>query len=864
MLQDLQTLRVLEFPAVLEILAGKTHWPPGRERMEALLPATSLDELQERQNDVAEAIRLLDEGYNPPLGGLEDVRPAIQQAQLGSSLEPEVLMQIREVAGVSRQVGRALKERADRFPRLADRGVVLIPFPKIESEVARCFGPDARMLDSASPKLRALREEIRSLEARMQRSLGAILRESDLAKMLQEPIITQRMGRHVVPVKSEYRSAFPGLVIDQSASGATLFMEPFSLVEQGNQLRSVRLAEKKEMEAILARLSALVGYHADELAMACDELGHFDFLCGLGRYAQDARAQLPEINQEGTIRLNQARHPLLRGHVIPISIEVGQGFDTLVVTGPNTGGKTVTLKCVGLSVLMGLSGCPVPCASGSSIPFLRAVWADIGDEQSIAQSLSTFSAHLTQILRILPAAGPETLVLLDELGAGTDPSEGGALGMALLEYLHGRGTRTVVTTHLSELKAFAAQTEGMENAAVEFDTRSLQPTYRVLMGVPGRSNALQIASQLGLPASVLRRARELLGQSHDEVEGLLDDLEQERETAHRLGQQLEQESSQVTRLRQEYEARLALVEQEKKEKLDEAARQAEKLLSEARDNVQGLLADFRKKLAALGQARKEALEESRRLARELAARLVSDSTDVEELSAEAARLVAEVAAERARVAPHEDPETPWEEEDLPTSTETPEPPRPELPPPDEVDEEVRADARALQMELNALVSELAPLRIKPTPAEGGPLEPGTTVYVRRFGQEGTVLTSKDDKVEVRVGAVRITVPRDECDPVETKSQGQVGHLPESRAATLSTRLDLRGLTADEALMEVDRYLDSASMAGAERVELIHGKGTGALRQAIQRHLKGHPMVLEHRLGEVHEGGWGVTVVRVKR
>lgn len=860
MAQDPQTLRVLEYPQVLAILAGKTHWAPGRELMEALMPAASLEDLHDRQADVAEGIRLLDEGYNPPLGGLQDVRPAIQQATVGSTLEPDALIALREVCQASRQVGKALKERAERFPRLADRGLVIVPFPKIESEVGRTFGADGKMLDSASPRLRALREEIRSLESRMQRSLGAILRESELAKMLQEPIITQRMGRHVVPVKAEYRSAFPGLVIDQSASGVTLFMEPFSLVEQGNQLRGVRLAEKKEMEAILARLSALVGHHAQELSLAVDEMGYFDFVCGLGRYAQDARAQLPEINTEGLIRLNQARHPLLKGEVIPISLEVGQGFDTLVVTGPNTGGKTVTLKCVGLCVLLGLSGCPVPCASGSSLPFLTGVWADIGDEQSIAQSLSTFSAHLTQILKILPHAGPETLVLLDEMGAGTDPSEGGALGMALLEHLHAAGTRTVVTTHLSELKAFAAQSEGMENAAVEFDAQSLQPTYRVLMGVPGRSNALQIASQLGLPPTVLRRARELLGQSHDEVEGLLDDLEQERETAHLLGQRLERESSEMARLRQEYEARLALVEQEKREKLDEAARQAEKLITEARDNVQGLLNDFRKKLGAMGKERREALADARKLARELAARLVSDSPDVEELSAEAARLVAEVAAERARVAPPEDPETFEEEEELPTTTETPAPERPE----DQDSEEVRADARALQMELNQLIAEMAPLRIKPLPAEGEPLPPGTTVYVRRFGQEGEVLSSKGDKVEVRVGAVRVTVPRDECDPVQSKARSEVGRLPDSQRASLSTRLDLRGMTADEALMEVDRYLDSAALAGAEKVELIHGKGTGALRQAIQRHLKGHPQVLEHRLGEVHEGGWGVTVVKVKR
>lgn len=859
--QDLQTLRVLEYPQVLEILAGKTHWPPGRERVEALLPAATLDELQDRHLEVSEAIKLLDGGYHPPLGGLEDVRPAIAKASVGSTLDPEALIALRELCGVSRQVGKSLRDKTDALPRLSDRASVLIAFPKIESEVARTFGPDGKMLDSASPRLRALREEIRTLEASVNRSLSGILRDTSLAKMLQENIVTQRQGRYVVPVRSEYRSAFPGLVIDQSSSGATVFMEPFAMVELGNKLRTVRLAEKKEVEAILARLSGLVGFHAAELELVCEELGHFDFLCGLARYAQDARAQLPEINEEGLIRLNQARHPLLKGEVIPISLEVGQGFDTLVVTGPNTGGKTVTLKCIGLCVLMALSGCPVPCGAGSSIPFLHSVWADIGDEQSIAQSLSTFSAHLTQILKILAHAGPDTLVLLDEMGAGTDPSEGGALGMAILEYLHAQGSRTVVTTHLSELKAFASQSEGMENAAVEFDTESLQPTYRVLMGVPGRSNALSIAQQLGLPPSVLRRARELLGQQHEEVEGLLDDLEQERDAAHRLGEKLSRESEEMARLRREYEARLALVEQEKREKLDDAARQAEKLVTDARDNVQGLLNDFRKKLSAMGKERREALEGARKLARELAARLVSDSPDVEELSAEAARLVAEVAAERARVAPPEDPDV-WavEEDELPTVTETPAPVRQE-----ELDtEEVRSDARALQMELNQLIQEMAPLRIKPLPAEGEPLEPGTTVYVRRFGQEGEVLSSKGDKVEVRVGSVRITVPRDECDPVASKQRSEIGRLPESKAASLSTRVDLRGLTQDEALMEVDRYLDSASLAGAEKVELIHGKGTGALRQAIQRHLKGHPMVVEHRLGEVHEGGWGVTIVKVKR
>ncbi|MCA9791859.1 MAG: Smr/MutS family protein [Candidatus Eremiobacteraeota bacterium] len=573
-------------------------------------------------------------------------------------------------------------------------------------------------------------------------------------------------------------------------------------------------------------------------------LGYLDAILALARYAVEAGANLPEVKNDCALRLVNARHPLLGRDCVPISVEVGDGFSTLVITGPNTGGKTVGLKTVGLLAVMALCGMPIPASSGTTVPLLTGVWADIGDEQSIAQSLSTFSAHLTQILRILPESGPGTLVLLDELGAGTDPAEGSALGIALLDYLNARGGLTVLTTHLSQLKVHAAQTPGFQNAAVEFDAASLSPTYRILMGIPGRSNALAIADRLGLPREVLRRAREHLGQDHAGVEGLLDDLEHERDAVRALEGRLEVENRELSELRRAYEEKMRAARDERERLLAEASVEAGRMVEEARKKVTGLLQDFRTRMKALGQARRDALEQARQLSEELAQRVEPPAEpSPEELEA-----------------PLEETEEEGFDEQFAT-TETPAEPEP---PEDVVDEVARREARQVEAALAELDDSFAAYRPAPKPVdESAPLPAGTAVYARRYGQDGEVLSQKGERVEVRLGAVRMTVDRDDLEVIEARREATQIRLPESGRDKVSTRVDLRGLTVDEALFELDRYLDAAAMARADKLEVIHGKGTGALRNAVQSHLRQHTLVADYRLGEVHEGGWGVTVVKMR-
>ncbi len=902
---DPHSRRVLEYDKVLALVARNAHWDPGAELVLGLLPAETVEDVQHRQVELREASRLYDQAVGIGAGGLEDVRDPVRAAARGRSLQPGELLRVADLAAASRKTGRYLREHLDDYPKLADRALNLVPFPRLEQEIERAISVEGRVLDSASPRLRQLRSELSTLQARVQDHLTRLVRGSTYSRMLQEPLVTLRDGRFVVPVKQEYRSQFPGLVIDQSSSGATLFMEPWAVVEMGNRVRAAALAEQKEVEAILARLSGSVGQEAEQLLVAGEELAHYDALMAMAAYWRSAGCVIPEVREGGELRLVEARHPLLverlGTEVVPTTLDLSQEVRTLIVTGPNTGGKTVCLKTTGLVTMMALAGMPVPARTGTAIPFLREVWADIGDEQSIAQNLSTFSSHLTQILRILPSAGPQTMVLLDELGAGTDPSEGSALGMALLEYLHQQGCRTMVTTHLSELKVFASRTEGVSNAAVEFDSETLEPTYRVIMGIPGRSNALRIAARLGLPADVQRRAREHLGKHHVQVEGLLDELEQERDAAERLGQRLEGERSQAERLRQDYEARLAQVQAEREQILGEAAREARELLDGARNRVHGMLRSFRERLAALARVRRDSLQESRRLAAELAAALAR-SEDLEllaELSPPAsAELAAALQEAVRRFRPGEPVEAPLpqpdlepvrEEVPLPEVAEVPEESAPmgevpaleadeEEPLPtisetevpqdrqahDDLDQEARVEARTLEAELadwTQRVDRLAPLPEKRQKAVRA-LEPGAHVYVRRFGQEGTVLSAAGQRVEVQVGVIRVTVDREDLEVV-APPPSETARLPESRRTVVSPRVDLRGMTVDEALFELDHRIDEASLANMEKLEIIHGKGTGALRSAVTQYLKTHPMVAEHRLGEIYEGGLGVTVVRLK-
>ncbi|MBQ7568840.1 hypothetical protein IJT17_08555, partial [bacterium] len=654
-MMDEQSRRVLEYGKVLDIIAGYTHWTPAHEIIEGLLPCEDLDSLLKRQQEVLEAISLYSEASGIGADGLNDCREAILGAEKGRTLAASDIWQIGLLAVASRQAGKYLRDHADIYPRLGDHALRLGSFVPLEQLITRSISPEGTVRDSASSKLRQLRQEAISLRDRLKNLLSQVLHNRDTAKMLQEAVVTVRSGRYVVPVKVEYRSAFKGLVIDQSSTGATVFMEPLAAVDLGNRWRAAVLDEARETEAVLMRISGAIAAKANELKASAEELAWLDALLALAAYAERSQSTVPEIAASADLRLVEARHPLLVHQLgkktVPSSVELTQDKRTLVITGPNTGGKTVALKTIGLLAIMALAGMPIPAATGSRLPFLSEIWADIGDEQSIDQSLSTFSAHLRQVLNILPKAGPETLVLIDELGAGTDPAEGSALGKALLEYFHNHGCYTIVTTHMSELKAFASNTEGFENAAVEFDGNTLAPTYRILMGVPGRSNAIRIARNLGLPAALEKRARSLMSKNHTEVDTLLNDLDAERRQSEVLKARLQRELAEAQQLRQEYAIKAGDIELEKQSILKNASEQAEAIVAEARSSTHGMMRGLRKHLADLARARSESLQTARKAAKELAEamRSSSDWEKLQNLSPVAAQSLAEAVAEALKM-----------------------------------------------------------------------------------------------------------------------------------------------------------------------------------------------------------------------
>lgn len=621
-----QSGKTLEFNQVLEVIAGYAHWGPAANIIGELHPLADLEDVQTRQLEIEEAMRLnVDKGYNLYTDNLGDVQSAIKASQRHKSLQPAELLGILHLAQLSRQVGTFLRSRSKEYPLLSDKALRLGQFRDIEKQVARAITPDGELSPNATPNLARIRQELAAARASVEERLHDFLRNSEYARMIQDPVISTRFGRQVIPIKAEYRGHFPGLIIDQSASGATLFMEPLAVVELSNLSRTKALAETAEIERILQSLTELVGANGRELADSLEELAWLEALQAIAKYAAHSDSSLPEVKDKSSLLIASARHPLLierlGDKVVPMTFDL-ENNRTLIITGPNTGGKTVALKTIGLMVMMAISGLPIPADSSSCIPFFEQVWADIGDEQSIMQNLSTFSAHINQVLRMIPHAQEHTLLLLDELGAGTDPAEGGALAEAVLEYFHSKGAVTVVTTHLSELKNFASQREGMTNAAVEFDSDTLAPTFRVIMGVPGRSNALKIASRLGLPAEIERRAVELLGGNTAQINGLLGELDKEREVNERLAKRLRDQLAQVGRLRSAYEQKVENAQRECSEMIAKATSETEELVESSRRHLRGLTGSVRRNLAQLGNVRRQSIVELRRAAAELSRALV--------------------------------------------------------------------------------------------------------------------------------------------------------------------------------------------------------------------------------------------------
>ncbi len=782
-----KTFRVLEFDQVLTRLSTYTASELGKELALGLRPSVNLEEIKRWQAETTEARCLWQTGERIPLGGIFNLKQVFRNAELGRVLSPEELLAV----AATLRAGRLFKEffRGEQqkdAPTLAELAAGLTAFPRVEQEIERAIAPEGMIKDEASPELNRLRTQLKTLQNRIRDKLEALVQGANTRKYLQENLITLRNGRYVLPVKQEYRQEIPGIVHDQSASGATLFVEPMAVVELNNKLRQVEAEEEKEIARILAALSALVGEVAGPALVNLQILARLDLAFAKGRYSLELGGSEPLLNDQGYLRFISARHPLLTGDVVPIDLELGKDFHTLVITGPNTGGKTVSLKTAGLLSLMAQSGLHLPAASGSEAGVFAGIYCDIGDEQSIEQSLSTFSSHMTNIVSILEKARDERhLVLLDELGAGTDPAEGATLAIALLSEFHRRGVRTIATTHYGDLKIFAYNTPGVQNASVEFDPETLVPAYRLLIGLPGRSNAFAIASRLGLDQKIIAHARQLLSSEERKVEDLIGEMVNER----RL---LEQERRDASALRQ----RVQKEEEELKAELTRLKARREQLMKEAREEARALVRETRRKME--------------NLLREL------QETDN---SAERSKLV-----------------------------------------------------NVARGELQAKLDELTET---PPPVEEyhGELAVGMRVKLLALGQEGEIVDLNADAALVQAGPLRIWVERGKLAPlapVKTpdKPAAEAGvkmaGLSQEKAKQISPELDLRGLTVEEALQLTDKYLDEALLVGLPWVRLIHGKGTGALRTAINDYVRKHPRVKKYRLGETNEGGLGVTVVELER
>lgn len=775
-----KSLRVLEWPKVRELVAERTSFSLSRERINQLVPSTQLAEVRRQQSLTSEAVRLLWKHGEPPFGGASDVRGALGRARLGGVLDPGQLLAVADLLYCAGQLRKYL---ADEEGPLAQYRQALMPLNGLREEIERCLDHDGTVRDSASPELARIRIKMRTLANRLRDRMENLIHSAEMQKVLQEAIITVRNGRYVVPVKSEYRGKFQGIVHDQSGSGATLFMEPAFAVELNNELSVAAQEEQAEIERILKRLSGEVGEQAQVLLTNLETITELDCIFAKARFSRAIDGVEPEINGKGRLHIKRGRHPLLKGNVVPIDVWLGQDFHVLVITGPNTGGKTVTLKTVGLFCLMAQAGLHIPAAPGSVIPVFEGIYADIGDEQSIEQSLSTFSSHMSTIVQILNEVRENSLVLLDELGAGTDPTEGAALATAILDYLRTRRVHTVATTHYSELKTFAYSNDGVENASVEFDLQTLRPTYRLAIGIPGKSNAFAISRRLGLQPEIVERGQALLSSQHVQVEDLIGEMESSR-------RQAEQDRQAAAALRREFEE---------------------------------LKAQYERKLQDLEERRERVLEQARAEAREL---LEQVQQELNEILGAARRMG---------------------REELETSV-----------------KEYRERIKARGEELRSQERE--------KPQSSGPkgLKRGEPVRIKSLRQTGFVLEppGEGEEVLVQAGIMKITVKLSDLERVdgaESQERRPTSSAPRARlakSAHIHSELDLRGKTVEEGLALVDKYLDDAFLSSLGRVRLIHGKGTGALGEAIQRFLMGHPHVKDFRYADPNQGGHGVTVVDI--
>lgn len=789
-----KTLKVLEYNKIVEKLKEKTESSLGRELASKLVPSSNSLEVERMQGETKEAFTLLIKRGEPPLYGIQNILVELRRAEIGGVLTPTSLLKISDSLRVSRSLKKYLsqskEDKGSNYPVLEGLIQSLSTFRSIEDDINNAIISPEEISDNASPTLKNIRRQIISKNESIRNKLNSIINSTSNKKILQDNIVTIREGRFVVPVKQENKSYLPGLVHDQSASGATLFVEPMAVVELNNELKELKVKEQKEIERILSELTEMVAQNSESIIENQKILETVDFIFAKGKLALEMDGIKPIINNNGYINIKGARHPLLNvAKVVPIDITIGKDFNTLVITGPNTGGKTVTLKTVGLLTLMAQSGLHIPADFDSQVSVFENVFADIGDEQSIEQSLSTFSSHMTNIVSILDKIDEDSLVLLDELGAGTDPTEGAALAMSILDYLHGMNVRTIATTHYSELKVYALTKEGIENASVEFDVNTLSPTYRLLIGVPGKSNAFLISKSLGLKDYIIDYAKTLISKENVEFEDVLQAIDRDRRIVEEDKLEAERLKLEIKTLKQEVTHEKEKVEKKKDEIIQKAKEEARSILKSAKYESDEIVTELRKVSFEMEK------EKSRRI---------------------------QEAQDRLKISI------------------------------DEVEQD--------------LAKNLLEQKSNKPPKN---LKTGDPVEILSLGQHGTVISLPDDNgnVVVQVGIMKVnvhitTLKRCKEEDIKT-NQISTKNIIKNKTRNVKNELDLRGQTLDEALLDLDKYLDDVYIAGLKQSYIIHGKGTGVLREGIRSLLKTHKHVKAYRLGHYGEGGSGVTVVELK-
>lgn len=789
-----KALKTLEYYKIIDMLEAFATSSIGKNKCRQLRPLDNLTEIETMQQETADALSRIYQKGSLSFSGVKDVRGSLKRLEIGSTLGIGELLAIRSLLeNASRAKAYSRRETENEHTDSLDNMFELIePLSPLAAEIGRCILSEDEISDDASTGLRQVRRSMKLTNDKIHTQLSSFV-SGNSRTYLQDAVVTMRNGRYCIPVKSEYKSQVPGMIHDQSSTGSTIFVEPMTIVRLNNEMRELEIQEQKEIEMILSNLSQLAAENLDAIFDDVKLLSELDFIFARAQLAKSQNATEPRFNRDRIIDIKKARHPLIDKHkVVPIDIRIGETFDLLIVTGPNTGGKTVSLKTVGLLTLMGQSGLHIPAFDNSRLSVFREVYADIGDEQSIEQSLSTFSSHMTNVVRFMETADSDSLVLFDELGAGTDPTEGAALAIAILSTLHDRGIRAMATTHYSELKVYALSTPGVENASCEFDVETLRPTYRLLIGVPGKSNAFAISQKLGLPLSIIDRAKEQISQEDETFEDVLSSLEESRKTIESEREELASYKEEIKTLKEQLEEKQDKLDQRKERIITEANEEAHRILREAKDYADQTMRIFNK--------------------------AGKDSMSAKEL------------------------------------------------------EKHRSDLRKKMDKAGKKVALKTPQKQKST-LRPQDLSLGDSVKVMSLNVKGTVSSKPDSKgmLFVQMGILRSKVHISDLqlidEPVITGpalTRTGAGKIKMNKSASVSTEINLLGKTVDEAVSELDKYLDDAYLAHLSSVRIVHGKGTGALRKGVHNYLKRLKYVQDFHLAEFGEGDAGVTIVEFKK